>query len=142
MPGRPDRGDGAAPARVPFEYAVVRVVPHVEREEFVNAGIVLMSRPRRFLAARVALDEERLRALAPDPNDVRPHLAVIERIAAGDPEAGPIARLSMPERFHWLVAPSSTVIQPSPVHTGLTDDPAATLDHLFGTLVGSRTAGA
>jgi hypothetical protein len=144
VPGRPDGGDGAARARFPFEYAVVRVVPHVEREEFVNAGIVLMSRPRRFLAARVGLDEERLRALAPDsdPNDVRPHLAVIERIAAGDPDAGPIARLSMPERFHWLVAPSSTVIQPSPVHTGLTDDPAATLDHLFGTLVGSRTAGA
>ena len=120
-----------------FQYAVIRVVPRVERGESMNAGVVLLSRPRRFLAARVALNEERLRAIAPgaDPATILPHLRAIERIAAGDPDAGPIARLEMGERFHWLVAPSSTVIQPSEVHTGLCDDPAAELDHLFEQLV-------
>ncbi|MEO8228854.1 MAG: DUF3037 domain-containing protein [Chloroflexota bacterium] len=124
----------------PFEYAIVRVIPRVERGESMNAGIVLHSRPRRFLDARVELDEAVLAALAPgcDPAEVRAHLAAIPRIAAGDPEAGPIARLSRPERFHWLVAPSSTMVQPSPVHTGMTDDPAATLDHLFEALVRDR----
>ena len=126
-----------APGREPFQYAVVRVVPRVERGECFNAGVVLLCRPRRFLAARVALDERRLAALAPDlePEAVRPHLDALVRIAAGDPDAGPIAHLSPGERFHWLVAPSSTIIQPSPVHTGLCDDPAAMLDHLFETLV-------
>jgi hypothetical protein len=123
--------------RDPFEYAIVRVVPRVERGESMNAGIVLLSRRRRFLGARTSLSVERLRALAPgcDPDDVRPHLSAIERIAAGDADAGPIAGLSAPERFHWLVSPSSTIVQPSAVHTGLTDDPAATLEHLFRTLV-------
>lgn len=126
--------------RSPFEYAIVRVVPRVERGEMFNAGIVLHSRSRRFLDARVELDPAVLRALAPDcdPAEVLDHLEAIPRIAAGDPAAGPIARLSRPERFHWLVAPSSTIVQPSPVHTGLTDDPAATLDHLFETLVRDR----
>ena len=121
-----------------FQYAIVRVVPRVERGECFNAGVVLLCRPRRYLGARIALDERRLAALAPglDPADVRPHLEAIERIAAGDPTAGPIARLTMPERFHWLVAPSSTVIQPSEVHTGLSDDPARELDRLFEKLVG------
>ena len=125
------------PARHPFAYAIVRVVPRVERGESMNAGIVLLCRPKRFLGARVALDEGRLRALDPgcDADEVRGHLAVIERIAAGDPAGGPIAALSQAERYHWLVAPSSTIIQPSEAHTGLTDDPAATLDHLFATLV-------
>jgi len=123
--------------RKPFEYAIVRVVPRIERGESMNAGIVLMSRPRRFLGARVALDEGVLVALAPDcdPGVVRDHLAQVVAVAEGDAAGGPIARLSMAERFHWLVSPSSTVIQPSEVHTGLTDDPAATLDHLFRTLV-------
>ena len=123
--------------RDPFEYAIVRLVPRVERGESMNAGIVLLSRRRRFLGARTSLSVARLRALAPDcdPGDVRPHLEAVERIAAGDPSAGPIAGLSAPERFHWLVSPSSTIVQPSPVHTGLTDDPAATLEHLFRTLV-------
>ena len=126
-----------ASGREPFQYAIVRVVPRVERGECFNAGVVLLCRPRRFLAARVALDERRLAALAPDlePEAVRPHLDALVRIAAGDPAAGPIAHLSQAERFHWLVAPSSTIIQPSPVHTGLCDDPAAMLDHLFETLV-------
>jgi hypothetical protein len=125
------------PTRHPFAYAIVRVVPRVERGESMNAGIVLLCRPKRFLAARVTLDEARLRALDPacDPAEVRAHLAVVEGIAAGDPAAGPIAALGQPERFHWLVAPSSTIIQPSESHTGLTADPAATLEHLFATLV-------
>lgn len=129
-----------AATRSPFEYAIVRVVPRVERGESINAGIVLHSRPRRFLAARVELDVALLRALAPDcdPSEVSAHLEAIPRICAGDPVAGPISRLSRPERFHWLVAPSSTVVQPSEVHTGLTEDPASTLDHLFRTLVLER----
>ena len=124
--------------RSQFQYAVVRVVPRVERGECFNAGIVLLCRPRRFLGARTALDVGRLAALAPDvdPATVRPHLLAIERVAAGDSTAGPIAALTPAERFHWLVAPSSTIIQPSPVHTGLSDDPRAELDHLFETLVG------
>jgi hypothetical protein len=125
------------PTRHPFAYAIVRVVPRVERGESINAGIVLLCRPKRYLGARVALDEARLRALDPacDPAEVRAHLVAIERIAAGDPAGGPIAALSQPERYHWLVAPSSTIIQPSEAHTGMTADPAATLDHLFATLV-------
>ena len=125
------------PARVPFAYAVVRVVPRVERGERLNAGIVLLCRSRRFLAAQVQLDEARLRSLDPacDIEEVRAHLDLIRRIAAGDASAGPIAALSQGERFHWLVAPSSTVIAPSAVHAGLTANPAATLEHLVRTLV-------
>jgi hypothetical protein len=124
-------------AEHPFQYAIVRVVPRVERGECLNAGVVLLCRPRRYLAARVALDPARLAALAPDvdPATIEEHLAAVERVAAGDPEAGPIARLGQGERFHWLVAPSSTVIQPSEVHTGLCDDPAKELNHLFERLV-------
>jgi hypothetical protein len=109
----------------------------VERGECLNVGVVLLCRPRRYLGARIRLDERRLSAFAPDlsPDLVRPHLEAIERVAAGDPSAGPIARLSKPERFHWLVAPSSTIIQPSEVHTGLCEDPAVELDHLVATLV-------
>jgi hypothetical protein len=123
--------------RHPFEYAIVRVVPRVERGEGFNAGIVLMSRAGRFLGALVTLDEALLAAMSPDcdPDAIRDHLQAVERVAAGDPAAGPIAALSPAERFHWLVAPSSTIIQASPVHTGLTTDPAATLQHLFRTLV-------
>jgi hypothetical protein len=121
----------------PFQYAIVRVVPRVERGERVNAGVVLFCRPRRFLDARMALDPERLRAIAPDADvdAVRGHLDAFCRIAEGDPGAGPIAALPASERFHWLVAPSSTIIQCSPVHTGLTDDPAAELDRLVERLV-------
>jgi hypothetical protein len=121
----------------PFQYAVVRVVPRVERGESLNAGVILLCRPKRFLAARVGLDAARLRALAPDvdPATIETHLQGIVRIARGDEDAGPIAALGQGERFHWLVAPSSTVIQPSEVHTGLCDDPAEELDHLFERLV-------
>jgi hypothetical protein len=120
-----------------FQYAIVRVVPRVERGERLNVGVILLCRPRRFLGARVRLDEARLAAFAPglDPDLLKPHLTAIERIASGDPAAGPIAALGPPERFHWLVAPASTIIQPSEVHTGLCDDPAAELDHLVTLLV-------
>jgi DUF3037 family protein len=125
------------PERSPFQYAAIRVVPRVERGELVNAGVVLFCRPRQFLAARTRLDEKLLAALSPkcDPADVRPHLELIERIAAGDPNGGPIAKLPPSERFHWLVAPSSTIVQPGPVHTGLTDDPQGELERLFSQLV-------
>jgi hypothetical protein len=124
-------------AEHPFQYAVVRVVPRVERGESLNAGVILLCRPKRFLAARVELDTARLAALAPDvdPATIGGHLEAIVRIARGDADAGPIASLGQGERFHWLVAPSSTVIQPSEVHTGLCDDPAKELEHLFERLV-------
>jgi hypothetical protein len=125
------------PPRSAFQYAIVRVLPRVERGECLNVGVILLCRERRFLAARMALDERRLAGFAPDLDaaSLRPHLDAIERVAAGDPSAGPIARLGQAERFHWLVAPASTIIQPSEVHTGLCEDPAAELDHLVATLV-------
>jgi hypothetical protein len=125
------------PRRSVFQYAIVRVVPRVERGECLNVGIVLLCRPRRYLGARIELDTARLAAFAPelDPATIRPHLEAIERICRGEPTAGPIARLGLAERFHWLVAPASTIIQPSEVHTGLCQDPAAELEHLVATLV-------
>ncbi len=124
-------------ARNSFEYAIIRIVPRVERGEFVNAGVVLFSRPRRFLDARVHLDPARLAALAPDLDlaAVRSHLELIPRLCAGDEEAGPIARLSQAERFHWLVAPQSTIVQPSPVHSGLCDNPSDALERLLKSMV-------
>jgi hypothetical protein len=121
------------PAPVSYDYAVVRVVPRVDREEFINAGVILFSKACHFLAACVEVDQERLRALSPvaDVDLVRRHLDAIPRICAGEEDAGPIARLSLSERFHWLVAPRSTMIQVSPVHGGFCDDPAARLDELF-----------
>jgi Protein of unknown function (DUF3037) len=125
------------PAREDFQYAIVRVVPRVERGECLNAGVVLFCRRLAFLRARTELDEEALRVLAPDcdPAEVRPALEALERVAAGDPSGGPIAALEPSERFHWLTAPASTIVQTSPVHTGLTADPAAELEHLFAELV-------
>ncbi len=124
--------------RSAFQYAIVRVVPRVDRGEAFNAGVVLLCRERDYIGARTALDQRRLAVLAPDVEAVaiESYLQAIERIAAGDASGGPIARLTPAERFHWLVSPSSTMIQPSAVHTGLTDDPAAELGHLFGRLVG------
>jgi hypothetical protein len=124
--------------RSPFQYAILRVVPRVERGECLNAGVVVFARTRDFLGMRVALDADRLRALDPgtDPGPVAAQLDGRARIAAGDPGAGPIARMPVHQRFHWLVAPSSTVVQPSAVHTGLCDDPQETLDRLFRSLVG------
>ena len=124
-------------SREEFQYAVLQVVPRVERGERFNAGVVVFCRRHRFLAARVGLDRARLAALAPeaDADELDGHLAMLARIAAGEEDAGAVARLPQSERFHWLAAPSSTVIQPSPVHTGLTEDPAQTLDRLFSDLV-------
>lgn len=120
------------PAPASFDYAVLRVVPRVEREEFVNAGVLVFCLERRYLAARVRLDEARLKALWPevDVELVRDHLAAVERICQGDPAAGPIAQLSLRERFHWLTSARSTILQPGPVHTGICDNPANLLDRL------------
>lgn len=125
------------PARSSFDYAIIRVVPRVEREEFMNAGAILFCRTRSFLEARVELDTERLAAFAPwlDLAEVREHLDAISLVSKGGPEAGPIGSLSQAERFHWLVAPRSTIIQTSPVHSGLGNDPARALEHLMATMV-------
>ena len=122
----------------PFSYAILRLVPDIERGERLNVGAVLFCRPLDFVRARTWLDEGRARALRAelDLEAARRHLAAIERVAAGDPAAGPIAALDTTARFHWLVAPSSTVIQCSPVHTGLTDDPPGELERLVARLVG------
>jgi hypothetical protein len=127
----------APPPRDAFQYAVFRVVPRIERGEFLNAGVVVFCRTRGFLRARVALDRERLAAVAPgtDPEPIERHLRVLELIAAGDAAGGPVAALEPSERFHWLVAPSSTMIQTSPVHTGLSEDPGETLTRLMEKLV-------
>jgi len=120
-----------------YDYAVLRVVPRVERGEFVNAGIVLWCAGARFLGARIALDEAALKALDPhvDLGQVREALAAIERVCAGGAAAGALGRLSPRERFHWLVAPRSTTLQTSPVHTGRCSDPAAALEHLMAAMV-------
>lgn len=125
------------PAPSSFDYAVIRVVPRVEREEFVNAGVILFCLARDFLGARVELDRDRVRALCPgvDLAVVDEHLAAIPRVCAGGEGSGPIGRLSRRERFHWLVAPRSTVIQVSPVHSGLCDDPARALERLMDRMV-------
>ncbi|HEV8633895.1 MAG TPA: DUF3037 domain-containing protein [Chloroflexota bacterium] len=127
------------PAPAAFDYALVRIVPCVERGEFLNVGVILFCRTRRFLGARIELDEARVRALWPaaDLDEIRAHLEAIPRVCAGGPGAGPIGRLPLHERFHWLVAPRSTVIQTSPVHSGLCLDPAATLEHLMDRTVRS-----
>jgi hypothetical protein len=122
----------------PFTYALLRVVPRVERGERVNVGLVLFCRQLDYLDLSTEVDRQRICAIAPDldAEAVRGRLAAIEGIARGTPDAGPIARLSQSERFGWIVAPSSTIIQASRVHTGLTKDPGATLVRLFDMLVG------
>lgn len=120
------------PAAASFDYAILRVVPRVERQEFINAGVIVFCLEKRYLAASVRLDAERLRALWPeaDAAEINEHLEAVPRICAGDPSAGPIAALSQRERFHWLIAPRSTIVQPSPVHTGVCDDPEGLLERL------------
>ena len=125
------------PDRKAFQYTVLRVVPDVERGERLNVGVILYSPERKFLGARVAVDEQRLRAIAPelDLEALERHLRSLVAIAEGEPEGGPIARLPQSERFGALSAPSSTIVQPSKVHTGVCEDGANELDDLFERLV-------
>jgi hypothetical protein len=120
------------PAPASFDYAILRVVPRVERQEFINAAVIVFCLEKRYLDARVHLDPARLTALWPevDIDLIRSHLEAIPRICVGDPGAGPIARLPQRERFHWLISPRSTIIQPSPVHTGVCDETKGLLDRL------------
>ncbi len=125
------------PEASPFSYAILQLVPDIERGERLNVGVVVFCRPLDFVGARTGVDEARARALAPmlDVDAVREHLLAIERVASGSDTGGPIAALDTTSRFHWLVAPSSTIIQPSEVHTGLCGDPAGQLVRLFDRLV-------
>ena len=120
-----------------YDYALIRVVPSVERGECLNVGVILFSRTLRFLGVRIHVDEERLRTLAPDLDmaAVQRQLDDIVQICKGGQEAGQLAYMSQSERCHWLVSPRSTIIQPSPVHVGLSTDPEATLEHLLKTMV-------
>lgn len=120
-----------------FDYAVIRLVPHVEREEFFNVGVILSCPEQKFLEARISLNEEKLKCFAPDAEteEVRRFLEIIPKICAGAPEAGIIGKLSQRERFYWLTAQRSTIIQSSAVHTGLTGDAVKTLEHLFEKMV-------
>jgi hypothetical protein len=128
------------PAEYTYDYAIVRVVPHVERGEQVNVGIILSCADTDFLDARIEIDERALLALDPalDLAAVRTHLEVIPKVCRGGPEAGPIGLLPARGRFRWLVSPRSTIIQPSAVHTGRTTDPAACLEHLMDRVVRRR----
>jgi len=125
------------PDKYRYDYAVVRVVPKVDREEFINAGVIVSCPDLSFLEARIKLNESRLLALDPsvDLDLVRNHLATIPTICRGGDGAGSIGQLPQRQRFHWLVAPRSTVIQTSPVHTGRCGDPAAALEHLVATMI-------
>ncbi len=125
------------PALSSYDYAIIRVVPRVERGECLNVGIILFCRTRRFLAARIQLDPTRLAAFAPELEQelIMIHLARIPLLCVGGKESGPIGQLSQSERFHWLVSPRSTVIQTSPVHSGLCSDPAVALQRLLDQLV-------
>lgn len=127
-----------------LEYCVLRVVPSIERGEFLNVGVVLICRASKFLDCRIALDESRLQALSPGISSetidlIQQHLALIPLICAGDPAGGPIALLGMGERWHWLTSPSSTIVQAGPVHTGLGVDAGSELDRLFARFVGGGT---
>ena len=130
------------PDRSTYDYAVIRVVPRVERGEFVNAGVIVSCPAQKFLEARIELDDARLLALDPhvDLESIRAHLASFPRICAGGPDAGPIGQLPPRERFHWLIAPRSTVIQVSPAHTGRCGDAPGLLEHLMDTMVRSPKA--
>jgi hypothetical protein len=125
------------PGLSPYDFAIFRIVPRVERGEFVNAGVVVFCPAQKYLKARVLIDDDRLRALWPglDIALIRQHLEPFPEICAGDAAAGPIAARPLRERFHWVVAPRSTVIQISPVHSGLCESPDAVLDELFEKLV-------
>ncbi len=125
------------PAHSSFDYAVLRIVPRVEREEFINAGVIVFSSERNYLDARVELDRARVLALhaGADLTLIAEHLNTVPQICAGGDRSGPIGKLSQRERFHWLVAPRSTVLQVSPVHSGVSDDPASELENLMNRMV-------
>ncbi|MGJ5819691.1 DUF3037 domain-containing protein [Paludibaculum fermentans] len=129
------------PDQSSFDYAVLRLVPRVEREEFINAGVIVYCRQLRFLSVSLGLDEPRVKALWPeaDLGDLRCRLEAFQRIAAGDPDAGPIAQLTQSERFYWLAAPRSTIIQVSPIHSGLCRSPKEALDTLCQRLLAATT---
>jgi len=120
-----------------FEYAIIRVVPRAEREEFINVGVILYCRGLRLLRTRCLLDEQRLKCLDPlaDAAQLNAYIRAFERIAAGDKAGGPIALLDLAGRFRWLTATRSTMLQTSKVHPGMCSDPVDTLEHLFNTLV-------
>jgi len=127
-----------APPRSAFEYAVIRVVPDIEREEFVNAGLIVFSRPHAYLRAATHINEDavnRIRAGC-DLEGIRGQLRFIEEVAAGTTSAAPFGAMDQSGRFHWLTAPRSTLVQPGPIHAGVTEDPAATFEHLYDRLVG------
>lgn len=127
----------AEPPTAWYSYAIVRVVPRVERGECINVGVVLFAPTQRFLDARIELDVVRLEALAPevDVELIQRHLRTFEAICAGRPEGGPVATLPASDRFHWLTAPRSTVIQTSPVHVGCAEDPGSALGQLLDEFV-------
>lgn len=125
------------PAHDSYDYVLVRVVPSIERGECINCGVILFCKTRKFLGALISLDAARLQGLDPraDVDEISRHLEVIPRICAGDPAAGPIACLTQSQRFHWLIAPRSAIIQTSPAHSGMCTDPQQTLHRLLKTLV-------
>ncbi|WP_373534063.1 DUF3037 domain-containing protein [Microcoleus sp.] len=125
------------PARFLYDYAIIRVVPKVDREEFINVGAIVSCGTKKFLEARIEIDEERLRAIDStlDMELIRNHLAVIPVICGGGPESGAIGQLPHRERFHWLVAPRSTIVQTSRVHTGLCENLPGAIEHLLNTMV-------
>jgi hypothetical protein len=129
----------AVPDLAPFAYAPFRVVPRIERGECVNVGVVLYSRPRRYLGVRIGFEAQRLQALWPtlDLDAVQRHLDILCLVSEGDPAGGPIALLPPFERFGWLTAPASTIVQPGLVHSGIAKDPAVALDRLYQDLVGA-----
>lgn len=125
------------PATSSYDYAIIRVVPCVERGECINVGIILFCRTRRFLQALVELDEARLSAFAPNMDNVTlwRQLEYLQTVSAGKSESGPIGQLSQSERFHWIVSPRNTIIQTSPVHSGLCEDPAKAIQALLQKMV-------
>jgi hypothetical protein len=125
------------PDHYTYEYAIIRVVPRAEREEFINVGVIVLCSAKKFIEARIELDEGRLTAIDStlDVESIRSHLASISAICNGGEQAGPIGRLTPSERFHWLVAPRSASIQTSPVHTGRGGDMTAVLERLLDTMV-------
>ena len=125
------------PGNYTYDYAIIRVVPRVDRGEQMNVGVILSCVDSEFLGLRIALDEDRLRALDPsaDLEAVKAGLTTLQAICEGGPETGPVGQLPARARFRWIVSPRSTVVQTSSVHTGRTDDPHAALQHLFETMV-------